>query len=58
MLRRFCVIALLFVAAPTMVRAGYLDENPEEVFAGVYQRIGALPLQPARDPMSGFVWKN
>ena len=38
---------------PDTTRAGYLDENPEEVFAAVYERLGALPLRAARDP---FVW--
>ncbi len=33
--------------------AGYLDENPEEVFSTVYERLGALPLPAARDP---YVW--
>jgi hypothetical protein len=33
--------------------AGYLDENPDDVFATVYKRIGALPVQAAHDP---FVW--
>ena len=53
MLRRYCVIALLLLATPDMVRAGYLDENPDEVFSGVYERLGALPLKAARDP---YVW--
>ncbi|WP_315721191.1 MULTISPECIES: aspartyl protease family protein [unclassified Bradyrhizobium] len=47
------VAALLFVATLGQAAAGYLDENPDEVFAGVYERLGALPLQAARDP---FVW--
>jgi clan AA aspartic protease (TIGR02281 family) len=50
---RFCVIALLLMAMPSLVRAGYLDENPEEVFSTVYERLGALPLAAARDP---YVW--
>lgn len=53
MLGRCCVIALLLIAVPDIVRAGYLDENPDEVFSGVYERLGALPLRAARDP---FVW--
>jgi clan AA aspartic protease (TIGR02281 family) len=47
------LIALVFVLAPHAVQAGYLDENPEEVFSSVYERLGALPLRAARDP---FVW--
>jgi aspartyl protease family protein len=35
-------------------RAGYLDDNPDEVFEGVYKRLGvALPVRAARDPV---VW--
>lgn len=34
-------------------RAGYLDEKPDELFAPVYERIGALPVAAARDP---YVW--
>jgi aspartyl protease family protein len=37
----------------SMARAGYLDENPDEVFATVYERIGPLPVPAARD---AFVW--
>ena len=52
--RRFGVTAfLLFIATPGMVRAGYLDENPDEVFSSVYERLGPLPVTAARDP---FVW--
>jgi clan AA aspartic protease (TIGR02281 family) len=50
MFGRYCVIALLLITVPNIVKAGYLDENPEEVFASVYERLGALPLQAARDP--------
>lgn len=53
MLRRCWVIALFVIATPSLVRAGYLDENPEEVFSSVYERLGALPLRAARDP---YVW--
>jgi aspartyl protease family protein len=53
MFGRCCFIALLLVAMPSMVRAGYLDENPEEVFSTVYERLGALPLAAVRDP---YVW--
>jgi clan AA aspartic protease (TIGR02281 family) len=52
MFKRCCLIALLLLAIPGAVKAGYLDENPEEVFAGVYQ-LGVLPLNAARDP---YVW--
>ena len=50
---RCCTAALLLVAMSGMARAGYLDENPDEVFATVYERIGPLPVPAARDP---FVW--
>jgi clan AA aspartic protease (TIGR02281 family) len=53
MFRACCVVALLFAALSGIARAGYLDENPDEVFEDVYQRVGALPVQAARDP---FVW--
>ena len=53
MLGRCCVIAALLITMPAIVRAGYLDEDPGEVFAAVYDRLGALPLRAARDP---FVW--
>jgi clan AA aspartic protease (TIGR02281 family) len=52
------LLAILFFLAPQLVQAGYLqagylDENPEEVFSSVYDRLGALPLKAARDP---YVW--
>jgi aspartyl protease family protein len=53
MLKRYCALAILLIAIPNKVCAGYLDENPEEVFAGVYERLGALPQRAARDP---YVW--
>src|SRR4051794_7764876 len=51
--RRRNLFAALLVLAPHHVQAGYLDENPEEVFSTVYERLGALPLKAARDP---YVW--
>ena len=27
-----------------------MDENPDEVFSAVYERLGALPVRAARDP--------
>jgi clan AA aspartic protease (TIGR02281 family) len=53
LLRRCCLLVALLLLAPQLARAGYLDEDPEEVFAGVYERLGALPLRAARDP---YVW--
>jgi clan AA aspartic protease (TIGR02281 family) len=53
MFRSYCVAALILAASLGTGRAGYLDENPDEVFESVYARIGALPVQAARDP---FVW--
>jgi tetratricopeptide (TPR) repeat protein len=49
---RFLFVVLILLA-PQRVQAGYLDENPEEVFSNVYDRLGALPLRAARDP---YVW--
>jgi clan AA aspartic protease (TIGR02281 family) len=56
MFRRRCIGAalLLVAAAADRASAGYLDENPDEVFAGVYTRLGVtLPMRMARDP---YVW--
>jgi clan AA aspartic protease (TIGR02281 family) len=53
MFRRYRVIALLLTAIPSTVTAGYLDENPDEVFSTVYERLGTLPVRAARDP---YVW--
>jgi aspartyl protease family protein len=53
MFRPYCVAALLLAASFGIANAGYLDENPDEVFESVYERLGALPVQAARDP---FVW--
>lgn len=51
---RSCLLAAFILAASfAMADAGYLDENPDEVFESVYARIGALPVHAARDP---FVW--
>ncbi|WP_249140219.1 MULTISPECIES: hypothetical protein [Bradyrhizobium] len=53
MFRLFWFAACLLAALSGGARAGYLDENPDELFASVYERIGALPVQAARDP---YVW--
>ena len=53
MLGRYCAIALMLIAMPNIVGAGYLDDNPDEVFSAVYERLGTLPVRAARDP---FVW--
>jgi len=54
MVKRFCLAAvLLATACAAPVRAGYLDENPDEVFEEVYARLGSLPVRAARDP---YVW--
>jgi aspartyl protease family protein len=50
MLKRICAAALLLLAAAAPAMAGYLDENPDEVFSAVYERLGALPVRAARDP--------
>jgi clan AA aspartic protease (TIGR02281 family) len=53
MFGRYCAAAVLIVTMSATASAGYLDENPDEVFSAVYDRIGALPVQAARDP---YVW--
>lgn len=53
MFRLFWLAACLLAAVSGDARAGYLDENPDELFASVYERIGAVPVAAARDP---FVW--
>jgi len=50
MFRSWCVTALLMAASAGSAHAGYLDENPDEVFESVYERIGTLPVQATRDP--------
>jgi clan AA aspartic protease (TIGR02281 family) len=48
------VLLITFICWITAAGAGYLDENPDEVFAGVYTRLGVnLPVRAARDP---YVW--
>ncbi|WP_426419377.1 TIGR02281 family clan AA aspartic protease [Bradyrhizobium genosp. A] len=53
MFRLFWLAACFLAAVSGGACAGYLDENPDELFAPVYERIGALPVAAARDP---FVW--
>src|SRR5258707_15492068 len=53
MFRQYCAAVILLAATSGVASAGYLDENPDDVFATVYERIGALPVQAAREP---FVW--
>ena len=56
MFKRTWFIAFLVAAVlgAGTARAGYLDENPDDVFESVYQRLGvALPARAARDPV---VW--
>lgn len=52
MLREFCIIVSLctVAAAARPAHGGSLDENPDEIFAGVYQRLGKLAERVARDP--------
>src|SRR5579864_1699392 len=47
---RPCCIAVLLASWFGIAHAGYLDENPDEVFESVYERIGTLPVQATRDP--------
>jgi aspartyl protease family protein len=53
MFRSLWLAASLLAAFSSGAYAGYLDENPDELFASVYERIGALPVPAAREP---FVW--
>ncbi len=46
---RLAAVGLLGLCAGT-ANAGYLDENPDEVFESVYARLGPLPVKAARDP--------
>jgi clan AA aspartic protease (TIGR02281 family) len=47
----FVVLIVLFLPVENS-QAGYLDENPDEVFADVYKRLGiSLPHSVARDPV-------
>jgi len=51
--RPICAVVLLLLA-PAVAFAGYLDENPDQVFAGVYDKLGvSIPQAAARDPV---VW--
>lgn len=47
---RSCCVAVLLASSFGIAQAGYLDENPDEVFESVYERIGTLPVQATRDP--------
>lgn len=51
--RLFFLAVLCALACLSRAQAGYLDENPDEVFATVYSRLGNLPVRAARDP---YVW--
>jgi len=56
MFKRFWFAAFLAIAVFCIATAdaGYLDENPDEVFSSVYDRLGVrLPHRAARDPV---VW--
>src|SRR5258708_35818707 len=45
---------VLLLVAPTAASASYLDESPDQVFAGVYDKLGtSIPQAVARDPV---VW--
>jgi clan AA aspartic protease (TIGR02281 family) len=50
MASRHSIVTLLIVAFSSAAHAGYLTDNPDEVFESVYARIGALPVPAARDP--------
>src|SRR3974390_325147 len=52
LLQIWAFIGLLL--GPAAAVAGYLDENPDQVFAGVYDKLGVgIPQSAARDPV---VW--
>lgn len=54
MVKRSCLLLFLVTIFGALAQAGYLDENPDEVFAAVYERLKVkLPVRAARDP---FVW--
>src|SRR5438874_8675713 len=56
MCKRSYLIAVLFLAIACVrsAQGGYLDEDPDEVFATVYSRLAIkLPHRAARDPL---VW--
>src|SRR5215471_5863057 len=56
MFKQFCLVASVVIVAIHIDRvdAGYLDEDPDEVFSSVYAQLGIkLPLSVARDP---YVW--
>src|SRR5205823_5650076 len=43
---------ILVLVAPAIATAGYLDENSDEVFKTVYDKLGVeIPLSIARDPV-------
>lgn len=45
---------MVLLLAPAVAFAGYLDEDPDQVFAGVYDKLGvSIPRAAARDPV---VW--
>ncbi len=53
-LLRCWAAAVLLSFAPAIALAGYLDENPDQVFGGVYDKLGiSIPQAAARDPV---VW--
>jgi clan AA aspartic protease (TIGR02281 family) len=50
---RYWIVALLLAALSGSAQADPQTDNPDEVFESVYARIGALPVQAARNPL---VW--
>jgi tetratricopeptide (TPR) repeat protein len=54
MFGRLLLAIVLAFGATTLATAGYLDENPDQVFSDVYARLAvALPQRIARDP---YAW--
>src|SRR4051812_17906642 len=50
----YLCVAVLLLLVPAIAAAGYLDENPNEVFKNVYDKLGVdIPSSVARDPV---VW--
>ena len=48
------LVAVALMLLPAAALAGYLDENPDQVFSGVYDKLGvSVPQAAARDPV---VW--
>jgi aspartyl protease family protein len=52
---RTWIVALLLAALSAAAHADSQTDNPNEVFESVYARLGALPVEAARNPL---VWRR